>query len=68
VRPASPPTATSATPTNDRPLAIQSRRESRSIPNPNANSAVTIGSVPKISAVVEALVRSIAYTNDSWFR
>jgi hypothetical protein len=50
------PAATSATPVNERPAASQKRRLSVSTPVPLAKSAVKIGSVPKSSATVVAVV------------
>ena len=59
------PAVTSATPPNERAAAIQKRRESCSTPTARAISAVKIGSVPKRSATVVAVERSIAKTNPS---
>jgi hypothetical protein len=57
---------TSTTPANESPAAIQNRRASRSIPTRREMSAVKIGSVPKSSAAVVAVVRSSAKTKLSW--
>ena len=51
------PTATSATPANEKPAASQKRSGRCSMPLPRAKSAVKIGSVPKRSATVAAVVK-----------
>ena len=63
-----PPAATSATPAKETAAATQKRERMRSSPNQRAMSAAKIGVVPRMSAVVEAFVRWIAYTYEIWFR
>ena len=58
---------TRTTPAKERDAAIQKRRPSRSIPTRREIRAVKIGSVPKRSAAVVAVVRSSAKTKLSWF-
>ena len=58
---------TRTTPAKESDAAIQKRRPSRSIPTRREMSAVKIGSVPKRSAAVVAVVRSSAKTKLSWF-
>jgi hypothetical protein len=57
---------TRITPANESDAAIQNRCPSRSIPTRREMSAVKIGSVPKRSAAVVAVVRSSAKTKLSW--
>ena len=54
------PAATSTTPAKETAAAPQKRRLRRSTPRRYAITAVTIGRLPKISATVDALVRSTA--------
>ena len=51
-----PPAATSPTPKNEIPAASQCRSRSRSRSNAREMSATKIGSVPKTSATVAAVV------------
>ena len=62
------PAATSATPTNETKAATQKRARILSSRKTNAISAAKIGVVPRINAVVEALVSLIAYTYETWLR
>ena len=61
------PAVTRITPAKESDAAIQNRWPSRSIPTRREMSAVKIGSVPKRSAAVVAVVRSSAKTKLSWF-
>ncbi len=61
------PSATSATPQNETTVAIQWDSRSRSSPNAQEISATKIGSVPKRSATVDAVVSLTEYANVSWF-
>ena len=53
---------------NETAAATQKRLCSLSIPAAAAKSAVKIGSVPKMSATVVAVVSLVPYTNPTWFR
>ena len=50
------PSATSATPLNERRAPVQKRDESRSVPSASPAQAAKIGVAPRISASTEAVV------------
>jgi hypothetical protein len=60
------PIATRPTPTNERPAANQNRTSCRSTPLLRAINPVKMGSVPNRRATVVAVVKSRAYTKESW--
>ena len=62
------PSATSPTPANEITAAIQKRRDSRSSPSASPITAANTGVAPRMSAIVDAVVFSSAYTNESWLR